>query len=92
MNQKPRKDMIRDELHQRQIAYTQIFGIQSPSNKLVLQDLKKFCRANSSTFHPKGRVHALLEGRREVILRIEDFLTLTLDELCVKYGGNDVPA
>lgn len=42
----------------------------------MLADLSKFCRANESTFHVDPRVHALLEGRREVFLRIMNFLSV----------------
>lgn len=49
--------------------------------KDVLRDLARFCRAHRSTFHPDARVHAMLEGRREVWLRIVENLNLTEDEL-----------
>jgi hypothetical protein len=52
----------------------------------VLEDLSKFCRANDSTFHMDARLHAALEGRREVYLRIMDQLKLSHDEICKKYG------
>lgn len=52
----------------------------------VLSDLAKFCRAFEPTFHEDPRVHALLEGRREVFLRIAHHLELTDDELFSFYG------
>lgn len=42
----------------------------------MLADLSTFCRANESTFDPDPRIHALLEGRREVYLRIINFLSI----------------
>ncbi len=42
----------------------------------VLADLARFCRANESTYHSDPRAHALLEGRREVFLRICEFLKI----------------
>lgn len=55
----------------------------------VLADLAKFCRANESTFHSDPRVHAVLEGRREVWLRIQQHLNLTPDELFALYTGHE---
>lgn len=42
----------------------------------MLADLSEFCRANESTFNADPRIHALLEGRREVWLRIINFLSI----------------
>ena len=75
-------------MRERKIAYTQVFGVETAANKAVLADLRRFCRASESTFHADQRVHALLEGRREVVLRIMDFIDLSIDELVAKYGGN----
>ena len=44
-------------------------------------DLRRFCRADQSTFHPDPRVHSVLEGRREVWLRIEQFSKLPTEEI-----------
>lgn len=44
-------------------------------------DLKTFCRAAETCFNPHTNTHVLLEGRRQVWLRIEEFLTLTPEEL-----------
>lgn len=69
----------------RQRAYMLTF--KNEMAKLVLEDLEKFCRAKESTFHVEPRAHALLEGRREVFLRLQDHLELPLGQLLVKYGG-----
>ncbi|MBM4071984.1 MAG: hypothetical protein FJ271_24120 [Planctomycetes bacterium] len=55
--------------------YVQTFN--GPVPERVLADLAKFCRAGESTFHPDARVHAVLEGRREVWLRIQKYLRLS---------------
>lgn len=47
----------------------------------VSNDLRRFCRADASAFHPDARVHAVLEGRREVWLRIQQFSELTTEEI-----------
>lgn len=68
-----------DFLRLRKRAYQTAFA--DPKNNEVLKDLAKFCRANSSEFHPDPRLHALASGRREVWLRIQNHLNLQPDEL-----------
>lgn len=70
-------------LDSRRMAYLQLF--KGPVAEEVLEDLAVFCRADASTFNPDERVHALLEGRREVWLRIQDHLNLSPDQLLAKY-------
>lgn len=65
----------------RVVAYNRIFDKKSPFAQAVLMDLAKFCRAHESTYHPDPRIHAQLEGRREVWLRIQGYLQLDLEEL-----------
>lgn len=65
----------------RKQAYQQTFNIENRFNVAVLADLAKFCRADKSCFHPDQRVHAVLEGRREVFLRITQHLNLDEDDL-----------
>lgn len=62
-------------------AYNRVFDPRSPHTHEVLKDLAKFCRAHKSTFHADPRIHAVLEGRREVWLKIEQMLNLSPDEL-----------
>jgi hypothetical protein len=57
----------------------------------VLKDLARFCRANESCYHPDPRTHALLEGRREVWLRIQQHKGLTGEELMALYRANVTP-
>lgn len=68
-------------LHSRKRAYETTFNPDSIDAKIVMRDLADFCRADKTTFHEDARLHALLEGRREVWLRIMKYLNLTPDEL-----------
>jgi hypothetical protein len=68
-------------LHSKKQAYETVFNPQSIDVQIVTKDLADFCRANQSTFNPDPRVHAVLEGRREVWLRIQKYLNLTPDQL-----------
>ncbi|MEO2141048.1 MAG: hypothetical protein ABGX63_02585 [bacterium] len=68
-----------DFLRHRGQAYTRLF--QGVHSEVVLADLAKFCRANESTFNPDPRLEGVLQGRREVWLRIANHLNLTEDEL-----------
>lgn len=74
-------EKLMEFLFQRRNAYCRLFKNESPDAKLVLTDLAHFCRAHDSTFHPDERTQALLEGRREVWLRIQRHLNLTEEEL-----------
>ncbi len=75
------KERARNFLFNRQRSYVQTFDPASEPNAAVLSDLAKFCRANATTFHPDPRVHALMEGRREVWLRIQKHLKLDSETL-----------
>ena len=71
-------------LSQRRTAYQLTFtGAHGDS---VIEDLAKFCRADESTFNPDPRIHALMEGRREVFLRIKQHLNMTDEQLWTKIG------
>jgi len=78
-------DSLLGFLQCRRSAYRAIF--HSPMGEEVLTDLAKFCRAHESTFHADPRVHAVLEGRREVFLRIARHLKLDDDKLYELYAG-----
>lgn len=80
-------DKARDLLNTRQQAYIQVFGIEGQHVKRVLEDLARFCRAEESAFHPDARIHAVIEGRREVWLRIQRHLNLSAEELFSYYAG-----
>lgn len=70
-----------DLILKRHIAYNRVFDPKSPYVEAVLYDLARFCRAHDSTFHSDQRIHAVLEGRREVWLRIMENLKMTPDEI-----------
>lgn len=72
---------VKDFVFGRQRSYQQTFNSQNPENVAVLSDLAKFCRAGESTFHADPRAHALMEGRREVWLRIQNHLKMDSESL-----------
>lgn len=74
--------------HDRKQAYMQTFQVNQPANVMVLLDLKRFCRADESTFHPNERIAANLDGRREVWLRIMNHLNLSEEQLAELYASN----
>lgn len=82
------KEKIYDLLRSRQTAYQQTFKAKDVAASAVLKDLEKFCRASESTFSADPRIHALLEGRREVYLRIKNYTELSVDELFTKYNNS----
>lgn len=68
----------------RKRAYQLVFN--SPAGEAVLFDLNPFCRARESCVVPGDRDRTyVLEGRREVFLRIRDHLDLTAEELVERY-------
>jgi hypothetical protein len=72
-------EQVKNFLITRGQAYRQTFsGIYG---ERVLIDLALFCRANESTFVPDPRAEGILQGRREVWLRISKHLNLSEDEL-----------
>ena len=72
-------DAVKDFLTGRGQAYRKTFS--SVHGEAVLEDLARFCRANETTFLPDERASLILDGRREVWLRIQKHLHLTDDEL-----------
>lgn len=76
-------------LQQRQRAYQLAFS--QPAGMAVLTDLTKFCRAVESCVIPGDRDKTLiLEGRREVFLRMTEHLHLSIEQLYALYGGQHV--
>ncbi len=65
----------------RRLAYQKVFDSKNGDVHIVLTDLARFCRAHDSTFQKDERLHAVLEGRREVWLRIMENLKLNEDEI-----------
>ena len=72
---------VRGLFQKRKMAYCQALNKNSVHAKVVLEDLAKFCRAYDSTFTKDDRMTAVLEGRREVWLRIQNYLNLSSDEI-----------
>lgn len=77
-------EKIRATLHGKQQDYQLTFG--GVQGRRVLKDLARFCRANETCFHADPRVHAVAEGRREVFLRIQQYLNLSPDDLAKLKG------
>lgn len=71
-------------LLERKRSYQQ--GCGSETTALMMTDLARFCRADRPCFDPDPRIHALLEGRREVFLRIQEHLNLTPEQLFELYA------
>ena len=69
----------------RKHAYQLAFG--TPAGQNVLIDLARFCRASETCFDADPRKHAVLEGRREVWLRIQNHLGLSGEELMALATG-----
>ena len=77
----PQQALIKALAHDYRLTYG------NPMGEAVLADLSRFCRATESTFHPDARIHAVLEGRREVWLRIRAYLDLDDETLLEKLGA-----
>ena len=60
-------------------AYHVTFG--SPDGQIVVAHLASFCRAAETCFHPDPRIHAAMEGRREVWLEINKYSKLTVEQI-----------
>lgn len=75
------KEKIKTILTSRKTSYQFTFQENNVYAQAVLSDLARFCKATETTFHTDSRVHAVLEGRREVFLRIQNHLNLSPEEL-----------
>ena len=68
-------------------AYRALFGEPSQSALMVLSDLRRFCHANATTAvaDREGRIDpiasAQLEGRRQVLMRIQQMLRVSEEDL-----------
>jgi hypothetical protein len=78
-------DKLRQALGERRYAFQKTFN--GPLAELVLKDLARFCRAHESTFESTERDSLILEGRRQVWLRLQEHLRLSPDQLWVLYTG-----
>lgn len=67
---------LEQQLFDRQKIYRDVLNLEAPQVLKLLEDLAEFCYAHKSAFHADARMHAVLEGRREVWLRIQEHLNL----------------
>lgn len=72
-------EMIRAQNEEVQRAYQLTFG--TPHGRRVLTDLAAYCHARKPTFEADARAHAFKEGQRDVFLRIQEFMSLTIEEI-----------
>ena len=80
MNPEQALEILTDRQRAYQLAFKEAAG------KAVLLDLAAFCRAMETCVVPGDRDRTyVLEGRREVWLRIRDHLDLTVEHLVEKY-------
>lgn len=87
-NRTPNQQRALDMIRLRKQSYANVFKTEDARfSRIVLEDLARFCRAERSAYDPDPRTHALLEGRREVWLRIADHLGLSDSELYEKFVG-----
>ena len=80
---------LKDLFRRRRLAYHHVFNKDNRYTREVLVDLAKFCRAHTSTFNEDPRVQSNLDGRREVWLRIQENLELSIEEIYALHGVKD---
>ena len=80
-NRTPNEQAALDLIRRRKQGYAHTFKEGDRFSDIVLADLARFCRAGQSTFHTDQRFNDVLQGRREVFLRICDHLGMTESEL-----------
>lgn len=71
----------------RKKSYQSIFGPVGAIGSDAMKDLAKFCYAAKSTAVPNHDLSMVLQGRREVWLRISEHLNLQPEELATLYGA-----
>lgn len=77
-------EKLKEILSDRQRAY--MLAFRSDAGAAVLADLAAFCRADETCVVPGDRdLTYVLEGRREVFLRIKAHLDLTEDQLMERF-------
>lgn len=78
------RQRIEQVLRARKYAYTRVFvdgSATAEDRQLVMSDLANFCRKKRSTADANPHIAARLDGRREVVLRIDEYLELSIAEL-----------
>ncbi|MCA9340118.1 MAG: hypothetical protein KDA17_04360 [Candidatus Saccharibacteria bacterium] len=84
-NRTPNEQAALDLIRRRKQAYAHTFKDGDRFASDVLADLSKFCRGGETTFHIDQRFNDVLQGRREVFLRICNHLGLDERELYEKF-------
>lgn len=84
-NRTPNEQAALDLIRRRKQAYVHTFKEDDRFASYVLADLSKFCRGGQSTFHTDQRFNDVLQGRREVLLRICEHLGMNERELYEKF-------
>lgn len=84
-NRTPNQQEALDTIRHRKQGYQHTFKDDNKFARIVLADLSRFCRANKSTFNSDPRIDALLQGRREVWLRIAEHLNMSEAELFERF-------
>lgn len=69
----------------RKRSYQSIFGKTGPAGSEAMKDLARFCHAYKSTAVPNRDLSMVLQGRREVWLRICEHLHVSEEELTRLY-------
>ena len=82
-NHKKRHEQRLQVMGERKTAFLATFD--GPMAERVLDFLSGFCREHESCYREDAREHALLEGRREVILTIRRYLELEPEKLVAYY-------
>ncbi len=72
---------IKELFRSRSTAYKQVFKKDDKWSTIVLLDLAKFCQAHDSTYQKDERLQTVLEGRKQVWLRIQNYLQLDDEQL-----------
>ena len=84
MSENPQRDRLLQIFTDRKRAYQLALG--TPAGKAILDDLMVFCRGRETCVVPGDRDRTyVLEGRREVLLRIQDHIELSPDDLLERY-------
>lgn len=78
------EELARSRNEAAQRAYLVVFG--SPDGRIVLGDLIADCFGRRSEFDPDERVHAFNSGKRAVLMRIAEFVNLSLEEIYALRG------
>ena len=81
---------IKNLFKSRAFAYRMVFDEKNQYTKTVLKDLARFCRAHESTFQADERKHAVLEGRGEVWLRLQEHLNLEAEEFMALHRAKEL--